>query len=52
VVTPRSWRQDGERVGLPAAVLAAGVVPVARCVVPRGGRLVARPSFFQFDNLR
>jgi hypothetical protein len=33
-----------------------GLVPVARCVALlaglRGGRLIARPSFFQLDNLR
>ena len=34
----------------------AGLVPVARCVALlaglRGGKLIARPSFFQLDNLR
>jgi modification methylase len=51
VVTARPWRQHGELVDLPAAVIAAG----ARAgLVPglRGGRLIARPSFFQLDNLR
>jgi hypothetical protein len=60
VVTARPWRSHGELVDLPAAVLAAGaragLVPVARCVALlaglRGGRLIARPSFFQLDNLR
>jgi hypothetical protein len=60
VVTARPWRSHGELVDLPAAVIAAGaragLVPVARCVALlaglRGGRLIARPSFFQLDNLR
>ena len=60
VVTARPWRQHGELVDLPAAVIAAGeragLVPVARCVALiaglRDGRLIARPSFFQLDNLR
>ena len=60
VVTARPWRQHGELVDLPAAVIAvgaaAGLVPVARCVALlaglRGGKLIARPSFFQLDNLR
>ena len=60
VVTARPWRQHGELVDLPAAVLAAGasagLIPAARCVALlaglRGGHLVARPSFFQLDNLR
>ena len=60
VVTARPWRQHGELVDLPAAVIAAGaragLVPVARCVALlaglRSGRLIARPSFFQLDNLR
>ena len=60
VVTARPWRQHGELVDLPAAVIAAGaragLIPVARCVALlaglRGGRLIARPSFFQLDNLR
>jgi hypothetical protein len=60
VVTARPWRQHGELVDLPAAVIAAGtragLVPVARCAALlaglRGGRLIARPSFFQLDNLR
>ena len=60
VVTARPWRQHGELVDLPAAVIAAGaragLIPVARCVALlaglRGGQLIARPSFFQLDNLR
>jgi modification methylase len=56
VVTARPWRQHGELVDLPAAVLAAGaragLVPVARHVALlaglRDGALVARPSFFQW----
>ena len=60
VVTARPWRQHGELVDLPAAVIAAGaragLTPVARCVALlaglRSGRLIARPSFFQLDNLR
>ena len=60
VVTARPWRQRGELVDLPAAVIAAGaragLIPVARCVALlaglRGGKLIARPSFFQLDNLR
>ena len=60
VVTARPWRQHGELVDLPAAVLAAGasagLIPAARCVALlaglRGGHLMARPSFFQLDNLR
>jgi modification methylase len=60
VVTARPWRQHGELVDLPAAVIAAGaragLIPVARCVALlaglRGGKLIARPSFFQLDNLR
>ena len=60
VVTARPWRHHGELVDLPAAVLAAGtqagLIPAARCVAllagMRDGRLIARPSFFQLDNLR
>jgi modification methylase len=60
VVTARPWRQHGELVDLPAAVIAAGasagLIPVARCVALlaglRSGRLIARPSFLQLDNLR
>ena len=60
MVTARPWRQHGELVDFPGAVLAtgaaAGLIPVDRCVALlaglRGGRLIARPSFFQLDNLR
>jgi hypothetical protein len=60
VITARPWRSHGELTDLPAAVIAAGsragLVPVARCIALlaglRGGRLIARPSFFQLDNLR
>jgi len=60
VVTARPWRHHGELVDLPSAVLAAGaaagLIPAARYVALlaglRGGRLIARPSFFQLDNLR
>jgi modification methylase len=60
VVTARPWRQHGELIDLPAAVIAVGgrvgLVPVARHVALlaglRDGDLVARPSFFQLDNLR
>ena len=60
VVTARPWRQHGELVDLPSAVLAAGaeagLIPAARYVALlaglRDGQLIARPSFFQLDNLR
>jgi modification methylase len=60
VVTTRPWRQRGELVDFPGAVLAAGtaagLTPVDRCVALlaaiRDGRLIARPSFFQLDNTR
>jgi modification methylase len=60
VVTARPWRKRGELVDLPSAVIgagiAAGLVPVERCVAllaaVRGGRLVARPSFFQLSAVR
>jgi modification methylase len=60
VITARPWRQHGELIDLPAAVLAAGaragLDPVARHAALlsglRDGRLVARPSFFQLHNLR
>ncbi|WP_063837093.1 TRM11 family SAM-dependent methyltransferase [Phaeacidiphilus oryzae] len=59
-VTARPWRRRGELVDLPAAVLAAGraagLVPLERCVAllaaVRDGDLVARPSFFQQNNVR
>ena len=60
VVTARPWRQRGELVDLPGAVLAAGasagLIPAERCVALlaglRGQRLIPRPSFFQLDNVR
>jgi hypothetical protein len=60
VVTARPWREHGELIDLPSAVLAAGtaagLIPAARCVALlaglRGSRLVPRPSFFQLDNIR
>ena len=60
VVTARPWRHRGELVDLPGAVIAAGatagLIPAERCVALlaglRGQRLVARPSFFQLDNIR
>ena len=60
VITTRPWRQRGELVDFPGAVLAtgaaAGLIPVERCVALlaglRGGTLVPRPSFFQLRNLR
>jgi hypothetical protein len=60
VVTARPWRQRGELVDLPGAILAAGanagLIPAERCVALlaglRGRRLIPRPSFFQLDNVR
>ncbi|PGH46836.1 RNA methyltransferase [Streptomyces sp. Ru87] len=60
VVTTRPWREQGELIDLPSAVLAAGraagLTPAERCVALlagiRGSRLVARPSFFQMKNVR
>jgi modification methylase len=60
VVTARPWRKRGELVDLPSAVIgagiAAGLIPVERCVAllaaVRGGRLIARPSFFQLSAVR
>ncbi|MFI9080774.1 TRM11 family SAM-dependent methyltransferase [Streptomyces sioyaensis] len=60
VVTTRPWRERGELIDLPSAVLAAGkaagLTPTERCVALlagiRDGRLVARPSFFQMKNVR
>ncbi|WP_063774259.1 TRM11 family SAM-dependent methyltransferase [Streptacidiphilus rugosus] len=59
-VTARPWREQGELVDLPAAVVAAGqaagLVLVERCVAllaaVRDGHLRARPSFFQLRNVR
>lgn len=60
VVTARPWRKRGELVDLPSAVIAAGLraglVPIERCVAllaaVRDGHLVARPSFFQLQQVR
>ena len=60
VITTRPWRQRGELVDFPGAVLAtgaaAGLIPAERCVALlaglRDGTLVPRPSFFQLRNLR
>ena len=60
MVTARPWRQRGELVDLPGAILAAGatagLIPAERCVALlaglRGQRLIPRPSFFQLDNVR
>src|SRR5690606_19248709 len=59
-VTARPVRRHGTLMDLPSAVLtagvAAGLTPVERCVALlaawRDGRLVARPSFFQLQQLR
>jgi modification methylase len=60
VVTVRPWRKRGELVDLPSAVvgagIAAGLTPIERCVAllaaVRDGHLVARPSFFQLQQVR
>ncbi|MEU6158794.1 DNA methyltransferase [Streptomyces sp. NPDC047130] len=60
VVTTRPWREQGELVDLPSAVLAAGkaagLIPTERCVAllagVRNGELITRPSFFQLKNAR
>ncbi|WP_428962212.1 TRM11 family SAM-dependent methyltransferase [Micromonospora fluostatini] len=60
VVTARPWRKRGDLVDLPSAVLAAGtaagLLPLERCVAllaaVRDGALVARPSFFQLQQVR
>jgi modification methylase len=60
VVTARPWRQRGELVDLPAAVIAAGtragLIPAARHVALLAGlredHLIPRPSFFQLKNIR
>ncbi|MYT33598.1 DNA methyltransferase [Streptomyces sp. MspMP-M5] len=60
VVTTRPWRERGELIDLPSAVLAAGkaagLLPTERCVAMlagiRNSRLVTRPSFFQMKNVR
>jgi modification methylase len=59
-ITARPWREHGELVDLPSEVIAAGLraglVPVERCVALLAGirdnTLVARPSFFQLNNVR
>jgi modification methylase len=59
-VTTRPWRERGELVDLPSAVLAAGhaagLVPAERCVALlsgiRNGHVIPRPSFFQMKNAR
>ncbi|MGC4885719.1 TRM11 family SAM-dependent methyltransferase [Micromonospora sp. DT227] len=60
VVTARPWRKHGHLVDLPSAVIAAGVraglTPTERCVAllaaVRDGQLIARPSFFQLQQIR
>ncbi|MBM0224896.1 TRM11 family methyltransferase [Micromonospora sp. ATA51] len=60
VVTARPWRKHGQLVDLPSAVIGAGIraglAPVDRCVAllaaVRDGHLVARPSFFQLQQVR
>lgn len=60
VVTTRPWRERGELIDLPSAVLAAGkaagLTPSERCVALLAGiresQLVSRPSFFQMKNVR
>jgi modification methylase len=60
VVTARPWRKGGELVDLPSAVVgaaaAAGFVLLERCVAllaaVRDGELLARPSFFQLQQVR
>ncbi|MCJ0872914.1 TRM11 family methyltransferase [Streptomyces sp. AP-93] len=60
VVTTRPWRERGELIDLPSAVLAAGraagLIPTERCVALLAGirdsQLISRPSFFQMKNVR
>jgi modification methylase len=60
VVTVRPWRKRGVLVDLPSAVVAAGtaagLTPIERCIAllaaVRAGRLGARPSFFQLQQVR
>jgi modification methylase len=60
VVTVRPWRKRGVLVDLPSAVIAAGaaagLTPIERCIAllaaVRDGHLVARPSFFQLQQVR
>jgi hypothetical protein len=59
-VTARPVRRGGHLVDVPSVVvtagIAAGLTPVERCVAllaaVRDGRLVARPSFFQLQQIR
>ena len=60
VVTVRPWRKQHDLVDLPSAVVAAGVAagltPIERCIAllaaVRDGHLIARPSFFQLQQVR
>jgi len=60
VVTTRPWRHRGELTDFPSMVLAAGaaagLIPAGRHVALlaglRGGQIIARPSFFQMENIR
>ena len=60
VLTTRPWRHRGELTDFPGMVLAAGaaagLIPAGRCVALlaglRGGQIIARPSFFQMENVR
>ncbi|WP_246102325.1 hypothetical protein [Streptomyces piniterrae] len=60
VITTRPWRELGELIDLPSAVLAAGraagLTPTERCAALLAGirdnRLITRPSFFQMKNVR
>ncbi|WP_051451987.1 TRM11 family SAM-dependent methyltransferase [Actinospica robiniae] len=59
-VTARPWREHGALVDLPGEVITAaeiaGLEPVARCVALlagiHDGQQIARPSFFQLNNVR
>ena len=59
-ITARPWREHGALIDLPGEVITAaeiaGLTPVARCVALlagiRDGRQIARPSFFQLNNVR
>lgn len=59
-VTARPWREHGALIDLPGEVITAGEIagltPVARCVALlagiRDGQQIARPSFFQLNNVR
>ena len=60
VVSARPWRKRGELVDLPSAVITAGtnagLLPLERAVAllaaVRDGHLIARPSFFQLQQVR